>query len=42
MEATAPDIMKLPLELFRAVLAEVLLARDVKRVLRLRLISRKY
>jgi hypothetical protein len=42
MAAMVPNILMFPLELFRAVLAEVMLARGVKRALRLRFINRKY
>ena len=36
------DVYSLPLELFRAILAQAMLARGVKRALRLRLVSSKY
>ena len=42
MDTTALDIMMLPLELFRAILAEMMLVRGVKRALRLRLVNREW
>ena len=42
MSSTVPNILELPLELFRAVLVQAILARDVKRALRLRLVNRAY
>lgn len=42
MDTTALDITMLPLELFRAMLAEMMLVRGVKRALRLRLVNREW
>jgi uncharacterized protein YjlB len=44
MAATSsiPNIMQLPLELFRQILKEAILVRGVKRALRLRLVNRKW
>jgi uncharacterized protein YjlB len=37
-----PNIMQLPLELFRQILKETMLARGMKRALRLRLVNRMF
>ena len=40
MEPSIRNILHLPLELFRAILAQVMLVRGIRRALRLRLVNR--
>jgi hypothetical protein len=41
MASSIPNVLQLPLELFRAMLAQTMLARGIKRALRLRLVNRE-
>jgi hypothetical protein len=40
MDSSIPNILLLPLELFRDILAQAMLVRGIKRALRLRLVHR--